>query len=95
MEYTICIDIAFTLLQNLTIVCYQNRKILRSGMSFSISKCFCVSYGLTDSSRAYATRKTPISRHTLFSDLGVMVFSPLGFKSNIDTVVSRAFSSWV
>ena len=62
-----------------------------SGMSLNVAESFFVSFGRSDLMRTYVMNGNNIVNKQLFSDLGLMIQSPLSFKPHVDKVVSKAF----
>ena len=62
-----------------------------SGMFLNVDKCFAVSFGRSDNNRTYTIDGLHVPSKTTFSDLGLLVQSPISFKSHVDNIVARSF----
>ncbi len=65
----------------------------KSGMSFNVNKCFTVSFGCSNEQRTYSINNKCIPQRFEYKDLGIIVQSPLSFKTHINTTISKAFST--
>ena len=65
---------------------------LGSGLNLNIDKCFSVSFGRTDLVRNYTISDNLILNRSEFSDLGLVVQSPISFNLHFNIIASKAFS---
>lgn len=60
-------------------------------MFLNVDKCFSVSFGRSNRTRSYAVNDNIIPNKQIFCDLGLLIQSPINFKSHVDKVTSKAF----